>query len=196
MPEDSENGTMRKIRKKSKWGNDDYVCHGIILSDFKHTLKHQMKELTLVELGSHMWIKKSLRVQDSDKPKGNNVAGLLVVNMVDHNNSTRYTDNRGKPKHQDNTKADPSKKSKLTWIDYFDTYALVAQISTIRPMIALASIHNLIIHQMDLKTTFLNVEMDEELYMNQPYGFIMPGNENKECKLIKSLYGMKHEPKQ
>ncbi|GJZ39715.1 zinc finger, CCHC-type containing protein [Tanacetum coccineum] len=64
-------------------------------------------------------------------------------------------------------------------IDYFDTYAPVARISTIRLLIALASIHNLIIHQMDVKTTFLNSKLDEDVYMNQPYGFIMPGNENK-----------------
>ena len=72
-------------------------------------------------------------------------------------------------------------------IDYFDTYAPVARISTIRLLIALASIHNLIIHQMDVKTAFLNGDLDEEVYMNQPQGFIMPGNENKVCKLIKSL---------
>ncbi|GJY85394.1 zinc finger, CCHC-type containing protein [Tanacetum coccineum] len=64
-------------------------------------------------------------------------------------------------------------------IDYFDTYALIACISTIRLMIALALIHNLIIHQMDEKTTFLNGELDEKVYMNQPQGFIMSGNENK-----------------
>ncbi|GJX98294.1 zinc finger, CCHC-type containing protein [Tanacetum coccineum] len=81
-------------------------------------------------------------------------------------------------------------------IDYFDTYALVARISTIRLLIAMASIHNLIIHQMDVKTAFLNGELDEEVYMNQPQGFIMPGNENKVCKLIKSLYGLKQAPKQ
>ncbi|GKG22118.1 zinc finger, CCHC-type containing protein, partial [Tanacetum coccineum] len=62
--------------------------------------------------------------------------------------------------------------------------------------IAMASIHNLIIHQMDVKTTFLNGDLDEEVYMNQPHGFIMPGNENHMCKLIKSLYGLKHAPKQ
>ncbi|GJW72750.1 zinc finger, CCHC-type containing protein, partial [Tanacetum coccineum] len=49
---------------------------------------------------------------------------------------------------------------------------------------------------MDVKTDFLNGEMDEEVYMNQPQGFIMLGNENKVCKLIKSLYGMKQAPKQ
>ncbi|GKD23567.1 zinc finger, CCHC-type containing protein [Tanacetum coccineum] len=49
-----------------------------------------------------------------------------------------------------------------SWIDYFDTYAPVARISTIRLLIAMASIHNLIIHQMDVKTTFLNGKLEEE----------------------------------
>ncbi|GJY90013.1 zinc finger, CCHC-type containing protein [Tanacetum coccineum] len=52
-------------------------------------------------------------------------------------------------------------------------------ISTIRLLIAMASIHNWTIHQMDVKTTFLNGELEEEIYMNQPQGFIMLGNENK-----------------
>ncbi|GKE59061.1 zinc finger, CCHC-type containing protein, partial [Tanacetum coccineum] len=46
---------------------------------FKHTLKHKKEELTLVELGSHPHIEESLRVQDSDKPKGNNVVGPQAV---------------------------------------------------------------------------------------------------------------------
>nr|GEW67154.1 putative reverse transcriptase domain-containing protein [Tanacetum cinerariifolium] len=57
--------------------------------DFKHTIKHLKEELTLVGLGSHLHIEESLRVQDSDKPKGNNVAGPSVFNMIEHNNSTR-----------------------------------------------------------------------------------------------------------
>ena len=81
-------------------------------------------------------------------------------------------------------------------IDYFDTYALVAHISTIRLLNALAAIHNLVVHQMDVKTAFLNGELEEEVYMKQPEGFIMPGNEHKVCKLIKSLYGLKQAPKQ
>ncbi|GKC89432.1 zinc finger, CCHC-type containing protein, partial [Tanacetum coccineum] len=81
-------------------------------------------------------------------------------------------------------------------IHYFDTYALVARISTIRLLIAMALIHNLIIHQMDVKTAFLNGELEEEVYMNQPLGFILPGNENKVCKLVKSLYRLKQAPKQ
>ncbi|GKC20675.1 zinc finger, CCHC-type containing protein [Tanacetum coccineum] len=80
---------------------------------FKHTLKHKKKELTLVEWGSHMRIEDSLKVQDSDKPKGYNVDGPSVVNMVEHNKSIRCNENKGKRKNQD-TKTDPTKKSKLT----------------------------------------------------------------------------------
>ncbi|GJS57398.1 zinc finger, CCHC-type containing protein [Tanacetum coccineum] len=80
-------------------------------------------------------------------------------------------------------------------IDYFDTYAPVARITTVRFLIALAAIHNLVIHQMDVKTAFLNGDLEEQVYMKQPEGFVMPGNEHKVCKLIKSLYGLKQAPK-
>nr|GEW27832.1 putative nucleotidyltransferase, ribonuclease H [Tanacetum cinerariifolium] len=64
-------------------------------------------------------------------------------------------------------------------IDYFDTYAPVARITTIRLMLALAAIHNLVTHQMDAKTAFLNGNLEEEVYMKQPKGFVMLGNEHK-----------------
>ncbi|GJV49043.1 zinc finger, CCHC-type containing protein [Tanacetum coccineum] len=114
MPKDGEIATMEQIRKRSKWKNDDYVCRGIILNDFKHTLKHKKNELTLVELDSHMRIKESLKVHDNDKPKGNYVVGPLVINMMEHHNPSRYIDYKGKRKHQADTKADPTKKSKVT----------------------------------------------------------------------------------
>ncbi|GJW01821.1 zinc finger, CCHC-type containing protein [Tanacetum coccineum] len=50
----------------------------------------------------------------------------------------------------------------------------VARISIIRLMIALAATHNLVIHQMDVKTAFLNGDLEEEIYMKQPEGFVMP----------------------
>nr|GEV53972.1 hypothetical protein [Tanacetum cinerariifolium] len=59
-------------------------------------------------------------------------------------------------------------------IDYFDTYAPIARITIIRLLLALTAIHNLVIHQMDVKTTFLNGDLDEEVYMKQPKGFVMP----------------------
>ncbi|KAL2250203.1 UNVERIFIED_CONTAM: Retrovirus-related Pol polyprotein from transposon TNT 1-94 [Sesamum indicum] len=55
-------------------------------------------------------------------------------------------------------------------IDYFDIYSPVARLTTIRVLIALASVYNLTIHQMDVKTAFLYGELEEEIYMDQPEG--------------------------
>src|SRR6185436_19247438 len=80
--------------------------------------------------------------------------------------------------------------------DFFDTYSPVARLTTIRASIFLAASYGLIIHQMDVKTAFLNGELDEEIYMDQPDVFVMKGQENKVCKFLKSLYGLKQAPKQ
>jgi hypothetical protein len=58
-------------------------------------------------------------------------------------------------------------------------------------LVALAACHGLFIHQMDVKTAFLNSELDEEIYINQPDRFLAPGQENKVCRLRKYLYGLK-----
>ncbi|GJR34522.1 zinc finger, CCHC-type containing protein [Tanacetum coccineum] len=74
-------------------------------------------------------------------------------------------------------------------IDYFDTYAPVARISTIRLLISLAATHNLVIHQMDVKTAFLNGNLEEEIYMKQPEGFVMP-DKCVDCKFDESGKGV------
>ena len=48
---------------------------------------------------------------------------------------------------------------------------------------------------MDIKTAFLNGDLEEEIYMEHPEGFVAQGKENKVCKLVKSLYGLKQAPK-
>jgi hypothetical protein len=77
----------------------------------------------------------------------------------------------------------------------FDTYSPVARLTTIRVLLSLASSHGILVHQMDVKTTFLNGELDEEIYMEQPAGFVANGQEGMVCKLLKSLYGLKQAPK-
>ena len=81
-------------------------------------------------------------------------------------------------------------------VDFFYTYSPVTKIATIRTLFALASSHNLIVHQMNVKTAFSNGDLEEEIYMVQPPGFVVPGQEHKVCKLKKSLYGLKQAPKQ
>ena len=63
-------------------------------------------------------------------------------------------------------------------------------------VLEIAALRNLEVHQMDEKTTFLNGDLEEEIYMEQLEGFSTPGQEKKVYKLAKSLYGLKQAPKQ
>ena len=60
-------------------------------------------------------------------------------------------------------------------LDFFDTFSLVTRITSIRLLIAIATTFDLKIHQMELKTDFLNGDLEEETYMDQPEGFVMLG---------------------
>jgi hypothetical protein len=75
--------------------------------------------------------------------------------------------------------------------NFFDTYSLVARLTTIQALLSLAASYGLIVHQMDVKTAFRNGELDEKIYVDQPDGFVADGQESKVCKFLKSLYGLK-----
>ena len=81
-------------------------------------------------------------------------------------------------------------------LDYFDTYSPITRINSIRMVLAIAALRNLEVHQMYVKTAFLNGYLEEEIYMEQPKGFSAQGQKKKVCKLVKSLYGSKQTPKQ
>jgi hypothetical protein len=80
--------------------------------------------------------------------------------------------------------------------DFFDTYSPISRMTTIRVLLFLAASYGLLVYQMDVRTSVLNGELDEEIYMEQPDGFVVKGQESKVCKLLKSLYGLKQAPKQ
>lgn len=63
--------------------------------------------------------------------------------------------------------------------DYFNTYSPVARLTTIQVLLSMAASYGLIVHQIDVKTTFLNGELEEEIYMDQPDGFVVKGEERK-----------------
>ncbi|KAI3723297.1 hypothetical protein L2E82_34775 [Cichorium intybus] len=76
-------------------------------------------------------------------------------------------------------------------IDYDETFSPVAKIKSIRIMLAIAAFHDYEIWQMDVKTAFLNGKLTEDVYMNQPEGFVDAKYPNKVCKLERSIYGLK-----
>ena len=76
-------------------------------------------------------------------------------------------------------------------VDYDETFSPVAMLKSVRIMLAIAAFFDYEIWQMDVKTAFLNGNIEEELYMVQPKGFADPKDADKVCKLQRSIYGLK-----
>nr|GEU68236.1 hypothetical protein [Tanacetum cinerariifolium] len=82
------------------------------------------------------------------------------------------------------------------WIDYEETFSPVADIRAIRILIAIAAYYDYKIWKMDVKNTFLNGYLNEEVYMEQPEGFVNLKYPNRVCKLKRSIYGLKQASRQ
>ena len=80
-------------------------------------------------------------------------------------------------------------------IDFDETYAPVARLEAIRIFLAFATHANFKVYQMDVKSAFLNEELEEEVYVQQPPGFEDPNFPNFVYILLKALYGLKQAPK-
>ncbi|RWR92156.1 Gag-protease-integrase-RT-RNaseH polyprotein [Cinnamomum micranthum f. kanehirae] len=81
-------------------------------------------------------------------------------------------------------------------IDYTETFSPVSRKDSLRIVMALVAHYDLELHQMDVKTAFLNGDLEEEVYMCQPEGFIIEDQEDMVCKLKKSIYGLKQASRQ
>jgi len=80
-------------------------------------------------------------------------------------------------------------------VDYEEVFSPIARLETVRVVVAHASMQRWKIHQLDVKSVFLNGELEEEVYVEQPTGFVKQGSENKVLKLRKALYGLKQAPR-
>lgn len=80
-------------------------------------------------------------------------------------------------------------------IDYNEVFAPIARWDTIRVILALAASKGWNVFQLDVKSAFLHGELSEDVYVNQPSGYIVRGKETKVYKLQKALYGLKQAPR-
>jgi hypothetical protein len=81
-------------------------------------------------------------------------------------------------------------------IDFNEIFSPVVRHTSIRVLLAFVALFDLELEQLDVKTAFLHGELEEEIYMEQPEGFIVPEKEHLVCRLKKSLYGLKQAPRQ
>lgn len=86
--------------------------------------------------------------------------------------------------------------TQLEGIDYEATFSPVIRFTLIRLILAILAHLDLKLLQMGVKTAFLNGKLEEEIYMQQPVGSMVEGQEQKACKLQKSIYGLKQSSRQ
>jgi len=80
-------------------------------------------------------------------------------------------------------------------INYTEVFAPVARLDTIRMILAVVAHRSWEVFQLDVKSVFLHGDLQEEVYVQQPAGFIKKGKENQVYKLKKALYGLKQAPR-
>lgn len=80
-------------------------------------------------------------------------------------------------------------------IDYQDVFSPVVKHVSIRLLLAITVHEDLELEQLDVKTTFLHGVIEEEIFMDQPEGYVEKGKEDYVCKLEKALYGLKQAPR-
>jgi hypothetical protein len=80
-------------------------------------------------------------------------------------------------------------------VDFNEVFALVAQLESVRVILAVAAHYGWTVHHMDVKSAFLNRDLVEEVYVQQPLGFMVDGQEGKALRLHKALYGPRQAPR-
>lgn len=81
-------------------------------------------------------------------------------------------------------------------IGYNQTFSPISKKDSLRIMMALVVHFDLELHQMDVRTTFINDDLEKEMYMKQPGGFVSKGQSHLVCKINKSMYGLKQSSRQ
>ena len=113
---------------------------------------------------------------------------LLILNPLAVSGSTRGSDGKVETfKARLVAKGYTRRES----IDYEETFSPIAILKSIRILLSIAACLDFEIWQMEVKTAFLNDNLEEDIYMQQPEGFVASRKGNLVCKLQKSIYGLK-----
>ncbi|GJW47644.1 copia protein [Tanacetum coccineum] len=152
-----------------------------------------------------MKVEESLNVTFDETPPPSKTSPLEDDDLVEEEaievSKTRPLGNNLKDNSLENNEIINIKESKshplenVIGIDHDETYTPVARLESIRILLAYACALDFKLFQMDVKSTFLNGFINEEVYLAQPPGFIDFAKPNHDYRLKKALYGLKQAPK-
>lgn len=148
------------------------------------SLKQEWREAMQEELTA---IKRNQTCDLVDLPEGKKSVGIKWVFK------TKYKADGTLQKHKDRLVV--KGYSQTHGVDFDETFSLVARFETIQVFIALAAQLQWSMFQLDIKSAFLNGELQEEVYVKQPIGFVINGSESKVYKLKMALYGLREAPR-
>ena len=193
IPENTDHWVRRSNRSRRQIYRYDPSLHYVMLSDEGEPLTY--KEAMSCELSSKWELAmqeeiKSLYANDTwdlvSLPQGRKALPNKWVYKV--------KEIEGKPKYKARLVA--KGYAQKEGIDFQEVFSPVVKMTTLRVLFALTAMLNLELYQMDVKTAFLHGDIDEEIYMKQPEGFVVSNKEHLVCKLKRSLYGLKQAPRQ
>jgi hypothetical protein len=177
-------GTFRESKKPDKYSGLIAQLNIVIDSEpstFEEAAKHKVWKNAMVE--EYVSILKNNVWEMVPRPQGKSVVTSKWLYKIEH--ATDGSVEKFKARFV------ARGFSQKEGIDYDDIFALVAKYTSIRIIISLASVFYWKLHHMDVKIAFLNGEVEQEVYIEQPKGFVIHEKESHVYKLNKALYGLK-----
>ena len=166
---------MNKARVRPKTGKE--AINSFARGKWEKAMANEMQSL-----------KENNVYQLVDRPKGKKVVKSKWVFRV-------KTDQKGEVEKY-KARVVAKGYSQVEGVDYDQTFSPTVRFESIRQMVALGASEGLEMHQMDVTTAFLYAPLEEEVFMEQPEGTVLPGNEGKVMFFLKCLYGLKQAPRQ
>jgi hypothetical protein len=181
-------GTFRESKRPHKFGG--YVAPMSSISDVEPSSFEEADKLQVWKdamLEEYRSILKNNVLDNVARPKDKSVVSAKWIHKIKH----AVDGSVEKFKARFETRGFTQKEG----IDYEETFAPVARYTSIRTIIVFAFILGWKLHQMDVKTTFLNGKIEQEVFVEQPNGFVLHNKGTHVCKLRKAMYGLKQAPK-
>ena len=191
--------STRPHRQPVRFGIDEFVCSSVV-----HRAYHVAEVSEPVSFEEAMSGPQAHEWQSAAQSEYESLIENGTWDLVDLPEGRRALDSKWVFKAKLNAKGEVDRfKGRLvargfeqrSGIDYNETFAPVIRYPSLRALLAHGITKKMKIHQMDVVTAFLHGQLDEEIYMRQPEGFIKPGEEHLVCKLKRSLYGLKQSPR-